>query len=154
MQGACDSGAVPLLKSRPGLYLRFYIKRVRAIQKKQMQAANTISFNVFFSSQKNPHISPKQLELLNNTYSMQRKYGTMGPPAHAKENTWTCLACNNGPNQRKLEAVVSTGCAGGSRGKWDGVAVPEPGGHVAVVPRIRSACWLALPLTVSPSSEA
>lgn len=43
----------------------------------------------------------------------------MGPPAHAKENTWTCLASNNGPNQRKLEAVVPMGCAGGSGGKRD-----------------------------------
>lgn len=48
----------------------------------------------------------------------------MGLLDHAKENTWICLACNNGPNQRKLEAAVPTGCAGGSRGKQDPMAVP------------------------------
>lgn len=48
----------------------------------------------------------------------------MGPLAHAKENTRTCLACNNGQNQRKLEAAVPTGCAGGNGGKRDLLVAP------------------------------
>lgn len=73
----------------------------------------------------------------------------MGPPAHAKENTCACLACNNGPNRRKLERVVAPGCAGGVR-KQDPVAVSGE----MVVPLTWSTGRLAAPQMVSPDGQA